>query len=312
MFSGWMVDKKAEKETLKELTKRLEEVADDTQLSSIGQIDFGVDMLSFHKNTPLLYALAWNRLKAAERLLLLDTQNIALNLKDGFPSCLNTPLILAAKTHATTLLELLVAKGARLDEQDYRGFTALHYACMHRDEKAIEVLLKANANRHLRDAFGRLPYDYYVMTITEADLAYRYGLDPINPTSIKACYDKAQDYAATQKKCLSALRWYVHFIMVNRPAMNDQRDLAQWHIDRQMPVYHAVAYSNMMRAYVLGRPDNNLAIEGQLYPDKRVINSYTEEAFDAYRSVLSLSLFVRPEQITQVGTGLWIEMSPLR
>lgn len=129
-----------------------------------------------HGNTLLLLALAWNALTAATILLALDTDNIALYQRDTFLTAQNTPLLLAAKINATSLMALLLSKGAKPDEQDYRGFTALHYACIYRNDKAIALLLAYRADTGLKDAFGEYPKVYYDREIDIKELDYPYGL----------------------------------------------------------------------------------------------------------------------------------------
>ncbi|TAK75911.1 MAG: ankyrin repeat domain-containing protein, partial [Gammaproteobacteria bacterium] len=176
---------------------------------------FGIEKRTKHRNSLLLHALAWNKLRAAAILIKLDLKKEALNAKDAWPTCLNTPLILAAKIGATGIIKELIALGAELDEQDHNGFTALHYACILRNHDAIETLLQKHAGSHLKDAFGKLPLDYYKMEISEADLSYRYGPSTKNPRMLAQVYDGRKNYFATEKKYFSALRWFIPHIIVN-------------------------------------------------------------------------------------------------
>jgi hypothetical protein len=53
------------------------------------------------------------------------------------------------------ILRMLDAAGARIDDRDYGGFTALMGAAKRRDVERVHVLLTAGANPNARDATGR-------------------------------------------------------------------------------------------------------------------------------------------------------------
>lgn len=183
---------------------------------------FDTDRHTLHQNTYLLQALAWNRHRAARLLLDLDIDKIALNIKDGFPSCRNTPLILAAKTGAQDMVRELVWLGARLDEQDYRGFTALHYACLLRDSVMIKTLIEADADAAIKNELGHLPMDYYQLELTADDVAYRYGRSGSSPALfLQQVYDFDKNYCGTNKPCVSAWRWFVAHIIQNQKIGQD-------------------------------------------------------------------------------------------
>lgn len=60
------------------------------------------------------------------------------------------------------VLELMVEKGARVDEQTKNGETALHNACFKGNEDAIVFLLSKNANIDLRNKLGETPLYYAI------------------------------------------------------------------------------------------------------------------------------------------------------
>ncbi len=298
--------------SLKEIMAHLESDHPDDVLDR--QLSFGRDQRSRHHNTYLLLALAWNQQKAASRLLMLDTEKAALNLADEWPTCLNTPLILAAKIHATNLVQQLIQLGAEVDHQDYRGYTALHYACLLRDEASIVCLLEAGASTHIKNAFGHLPADYYAMTIVPADLRYRYGSQDEMLIHVA---DSNNRYFATEKKCLSAFRWYIAHIIVN---MNLGHDV-QWQghpvykwagilLTRQSPVFDADLYVLMMQLYCDNRPVLHRVLHDRLQADPVYMNAYNEEKFDRYRlhvfDCISPSSFTRKENGEQ-----WIELQAM-
>jgi len=227
-----------------------------------------------HNNNHLLEALAWNRKKAALKLIELDKNKKSLNVKDEFPSCKNTPLILAAKIDASEVLIKLIQSGANVNEKDYRGFTALHYACLLRNEIAIKHLLDAKADLQPIDAFGKYPYDYYCMRIFEEDISYAYGeTNNINwNTETKYCglifgetnrklnaaWDWDNHYFSTRKKCLSALRWYITHIIVNNNLGRDESvgyDL--------LLIPEAETYKKSTQPVLMKKSDGNYSLWGR-------------------------------------------------
>jgi ankyrin repeat protein len=181
---------------------------------------------SIHKNTYLLEAISRNYLTAAKKLLEWDIHKEHLNLQDSFITCKNTPLILAAKTHANSILRELIILNAELNTQDYRGFTALHYACLYRNEEAIGLLLNAGARIDLMTQnFGSkwccfynkkdlYALSFYQMKITFSDLKYAYGQE--TEERLKHQCDNSLNYYGTRKKQLSALVWFIGHIILNK------------------------------------------------------------------------------------------------
>ncbi|MBX3709110.1 MAG: ankyrin repeat domain-containing protein [Gammaproteobacteria bacterium] len=272
---------------------------------------FNKDHCTRHHNTYLLQALAWNRQKAALKLLELDKNKEALNLKDDWPTCLNSPLILAAKINAGYIVQKLITLGANLNEQDYRGFTALHYACILRNDAVIKSLLAAKANLQMIDAFGKSPYDYYDMEICETDLQYRYGKAGEYLNHIP---DRDNHYFATKKKCLSALRWYIAHIMVNGGWGTESDvdkvslyDYAKHCLKIREPVYHAEVYEGMMRCFCNNRPSKDKALMHQL---SMTFNSYKDEKCDQYQLNL-WDLTPRSAIHQQENDEIWIELQEL-
>ena len=244
-----------------------------------------------HGNTYLLCALAWNRLRAAKTLLQLDKNKIALNQKDSWPTCRNTPLILAAKINAAEMVGQLIEAGARTDEQDHRGFTALHYACIYRNEEAIRKLLDAGASLNLQDAFGKLPLQYYLREITPDDLAYRYGLSETDATRLNPYPDCNDAYYATYNKCYSSLRWYIAHVLVNTKIDQDVGEgaklqaYARASLNRRSPVDHAALYTAMLASFCAARPMIVRELAKQLKPSKADYAAY----LDSYQPALTRS-----------------------
>ena len=70
-----------------------------------------------------------------------------------------TLLMVAVEESNLPAVELLVARGAPLDERDVRGSTALAQATQMGFEEAVEALLAAGANPNTTDATGMTPLD---------------------------------------------------------------------------------------------------------------------------------------------------------
>ena len=291
----------SEEESIRRMTPSpspLNDVIDALEYSALSESQqrsfiktFGRLENSKHHNTYLLLALAWSRLNATRILIELDKEKIALNLKDEYPSCFNTPLILAAKTGATEVVRQLINAGAEVDLQDYRGYTALHYACILRDDKMIQLLLKAGAAKHLFDAFGKLPEHYYLMNITANDLAYRYGLDPKDHLALSTQYDEDNNYFATEKKSLSALRWYIAHIIINKNwgkntsvqgKKSSVNDFAAYYLKIREPVDNASVYKAMMEEFESKRPAVDMKLALRLAPSRAYLNPYQIERFDRF------------------------------
>ncbi|CAN0210031.1 unnamed protein product, partial [Hapterophycus canaliculatus] len=54
-------------------------------------------------------------------------------------------------------LERLLLAGAEVDLIDAKGRSAVHVACLHSDERAVELLLRHGASVNLVCQGGRLP-----------------------------------------------------------------------------------------------------------------------------------------------------------
>lgn len=277
-------------------------------------INFGRNYENRHCNTLLLQALAWNRLTAASKLLALDTNRVALNMKDTWPTAQNTPLILAAKIGSLRLVRELIAAGADVNAQDYRGFTALHYACMLRDDDMIRALLQARADILAMDVFGNQPVDYYRMQITGADLEYSYGRSQDVPELLRSVPDSAEDYFATRTKYFSALRWFIAHITVNhgygendKVEGNTLQKYAQFYLRIRTCMDNALIYEAMMKCFVNNRPAPNQALSKNL---TGVIDAYNAHQYDRHH--LSPLYFV-PATAVSVNRDqeLWIELQAM-
>ncbi|WP_353280796.1 ankyrin repeat domain-containing protein [Wolbachia endosymbiont (group B) of Cyclophora punctaria] len=74
----------------------------------------------------------------------------------------NTVLHLAAENGHEKTVEFLLAKGANVNEKGYHDMTPLHFAACNGHEKTVEVLIKAGADVNAADQYGETPLDYAV------------------------------------------------------------------------------------------------------------------------------------------------------
>ncbi|XP_023319029.1 protein TANC2 [Trichogramma pretiosum] len=121
--------------------------------------------------TPLMLAAREGNWATAERLLQPmgslngrrsnedggETQTTRL-LKQRDPEGM-TALMLAAQEGHANLCELLLDKGAQLEDQDVRGHGALTWACMRGRVQAVQLLLERGADVAACDRAGRSPLD---------------------------------------------------------------------------------------------------------------------------------------------------------
>lgn len=141
------------------------------------------DLLAeFLGNTPLLWSIANSSIKVA--LLLLDHEDKAqVNTKSTNEMHLNTPLILSVSKGANhsgqtpsdsaisvvpnpthyRLIKKLLLLGARVNDVDAYGRSALHYACLHRCILVIGALVNAGASWDIKDCNNLKPLDFCCM-----------------------------------------------------------------------------------------------------------------------------------------------------
>lgn len=181
------------------------------------------ELLSSYENdnTPLIWGICNSNLTfVLELLMRSEGANLEqVNLKSQNKLFLNTPLIISiAKgwTHKNAqqsarnneykddpslgqsdVAKALLDKGAKVNEVDAYGRSALFYACMHRNLEAIEALTNAGADWQLKDRDNFSPLDFCCIDYSKAesylDLAtsgyrgYTYTLDRKN-------FDESNDF----------------------------------------------------------------------------------------------------------------------
>lgn len=87
--------------------------------------------------------------------------------------CLNTPLVLAVKKGLKDTAIALIHAGADLNIACKDGLTALHWACILRQNDIISELLEQGADPTLTSQYGFNAYQYYNYNIHLMDIAKR-------------------------------------------------------------------------------------------------------------------------------------------
>lgn len=72
--------------------------------------------------------------------------------------CRRSPLLKASQYNNEDLVGLLLSSGADADYQDKYGFSALHVACLSRNQQVISLLLKSGAHISPENKDGRTPF----------------------------------------------------------------------------------------------------------------------------------------------------------
>lgn len=103
------------------------------------------------QNSALLQAVSTGNVKKVEKLL---TDGVSPNVNSG-----RTPLHYAAYLSDIKIMNLLLDRGAIVNEVDNYGNTALHNAVHVNTKEVIHLLLQHRADVHIRNTFGLTPLD---------------------------------------------------------------------------------------------------------------------------------------------------------
>ena len=103
------------------------------------------------QNSPLLRAVRAGNVKKVEELL---TDGVSPNI-----NCGRTPLHYAAYLNDIKIMNLLLGRGAIVNEVDNYGNTALHNAVCDNTKEVIHLLLQHRADVHIRNKYGLTPLD---------------------------------------------------------------------------------------------------------------------------------------------------------
>lgn len=121
-----------------------------TETLDDSQIQFGKNNFN---NTILLEAIARKDINFIDRILKHPNINEIINLPDQILVVHNTPLMFAIKSGlwevAEKILDKLDTKDISLSMPDAYGVTPLHYACLFRKNKLIEIMLEKSADKDI-------------------------------------------------------------------------------------------------------------------------------------------------------------------
>ena len=113
--------------------------------------------------TALMVALDMTngRCRCLEAIPMLIDAGADVNFRGGVGRELCTPLIVAARLQHKRDCQMLLEQGADVNATDTNQMTALHFALVHRDWRAVNMLLEAGANPLLRDFLTRNAIDFH-------------------------------------------------------------------------------------------------------------------------------------------------------
>ncbi|WP_442595574.1 M48 family metallopeptidase [Neobacillus sp. D3-1R] len=141
----------------------------------------------------LLVVGGWLGFKALDKLDLLS------NLEDEFAPA--SPLMKAASENDTEQIEILIADGANINEQDDEGSTALDWAIFNGHYEAFALLLEKGADPNTVDTYGTTPLMNAVFNenVQMVEVLLEHGANPtIKDTEGYTAHDYAKDYDNTE------------------------------------------------------------------------------------------------------------------
>lgn len=130
-----------------------------------------IDAETFEGATPLIFAVANNRIYAVRTLL--EWKPDVNKMTAGH----ETPLLIAVKNMNTDIAEALIRAGADIDLSDNNGASPLHYAALNGDFVMTDLLLyyQADVNRKSHDGTTPLMVSVLEGYADIADLLFQYG-----------------------------------------------------------------------------------------------------------------------------------------
>jgi ankyrin repeat protein len=130
-----------------------------------------IDAETYEGATPLIFAVANNRLNSVTTLL---EHNPNIDKKTAGNE---TPLLIAIKNMNTAIAEVLIRGGADIDLSDNNGATPIHYAAINGDILMTDLLLYYGADCNLKSYDGTSPLMASVFEghADIADLLFQHG-----------------------------------------------------------------------------------------------------------------------------------------
>lgn len=127
-------------------------------------------------NSPLLTAIAMHDRNLAAFYIAEINENgkaevlATLSQKDTGIECQNTPIVLALKKGMNEIALMLIKSGADVNMLCRNDESALHWACMLRENEVVSALLEHEAFTDIRNSYGHTPFDYYQYQIRYIDV----------------------------------------------------------------------------------------------------------------------------------------------
>ena len=110
-----------------------------------------------HKNTVLHFSIAKNDFNAFKLLL---KNKADPNTKNSYQGTPLHSVSVFGQEKAVEFAQMLIQSGARINEQDAEGKTALHYAIIKQKKELIELLIRHGASLQLEDHYKKNPLEY--------------------------------------------------------------------------------------------------------------------------------------------------------
>merc|ERR1712087_61008 len=162
--------------------------------------------------SPLHAAALKGRLDCAS--MLISAAPKAVHAKD---TCGRTALMLAATTGSVNIIRLLAEQGADLDATSNDGKTALHWAVISHQPRAVEALVQLGATTNLADlpAADPIPSPVGNLDMGKTPFEYanaRHGKDPIlrHVSMYLSSVDEKRQYGTNEPPSMPEMPWVEH------------------------------------------------------------------------------------------------------
>ena len=118
---------------------------------------FSLNYVNYFGQTPLMISIIANKPEIAQKLL--KSNLIKIDQKTHLEN--KTHLMYACEKGYSGIIQTLLSKGARADDCDSQGRTALHYAIMNKLFGVAQVLIRSDSNIiNIQDVEGRTALHY--------------------------------------------------------------------------------------------------------------------------------------------------------
>lgn len=171
-------------------------------------IRFGVDINgidSFFGQSPLCAAIGFDQTNIAKALLNPGNAKINLNQTSNEAWGKTTALILAIQRGNKEIIELLIKKGADVNQADKNGLTPLHWSCVMLQQDMMQLLLQNGANKEARTKQNKRAQDYLATGLNDHDFLKQIKSQISAP--LHGIFIQANDTLAPELRPLIAHFW---------------------------------------------------------------------------------------------------------